>query len=488
MICRTIAYKMAPYDNGCREALLRRVLAFGAGRVFFEQYAEYLKRYGFSLVPFGGKEAAAPGGGRPVFLVCYGLLSARQSEKLASVLASDKETPIVLIDDGRGKVPKDLADRAGSVISAGSPKNALLRALKDCSTLLGLRERQEHLERELMLKSAELSYMQDVAKTLASSDELPKVLKKIMERMRVLVSAEAWAVMLVGGPDRELMVEAEGGASVRHGRKLSVVVGEGAAGLAAERMEPVLVRDAAKEPGMNGPLEKRLARPARSVMCVPITSNKKLLGVAELVNKKGDGFDAGDVALVARLMDHTAIAIERAALYQRMADLVITDDLTKLFNLRYLDRTLEVEIERAARYSHSVALIFMDIDFFKKVNDKHGHLAGSKVLVEVSQLLLQGLRRVDIVARYGGDEFVIVLPQTDQEAARSIAGRLRRSIEKHAFLRHENVSLRITASFGIACYPAHAANREELLRLADEAMYRVKFKTRNGVFVVGEGG
>jgi diguanylate cyclase (GGDEF)-like protein len=126
----------------------------------------------------------------------------------------------------------------------------------------------------------------------------------------------------------------------------------------------------------------------------------------------------------------------------------------------------------------------MDVDHFKRINDSYGHLIGSKVLVEMGQLLLRNLRTVDIVARYGGDEFVFVLPQTTPKSAAQIAERMRKSVEQNTFLKREGYTLKLTASFGVASFPESAKSKEELIKLADEAMYRVKYQTRNAVYAI----
>ena len=243
--------------------------------------------------------------------------------------------------------------------------------------------------------------------------------------------------------------------------------------------------DVSADPRFCSTIDKKIDFKTKSLMCLPIKSRGNLLGVLEIVNKTtNEPFTKDDLDIMMRLVDQAAVAIERALLYQKMAEQSITDDLTKLFNTRYLDRTLEIEITRSKRYKTSLALIFMDLDHFKTVNDNYGHLIGSKLLVETGEILIKCLRTVDIVARYGGDEFVMVLPQTAPQSAIQIAERLRRAIERHVFLKKEGYSLRLTASFGVASYPESAGSKEELLRLADEAMYRVKHQTRNGVYAI----
>jgi diguanylate cyclase (GGDEF)-like protein len=178
-----------------------------------------------------------------------------------------------------------------------------------------------------------------------------------------------------------------------------------------------------------------------------------------------------------------AIAIENAILFQRTEQLTITDDLTKLFNSRYLNLYLSREIKRCKRHGIPLSIIFLDLDGFKSVNDLHGHLAGSATLTEVGTILAQAVRESDILARYGGDEFVVVLPETPAAGALVIAERIRKSIAAHSFLRGQGLEARISASFGIAAYPDHALTPEGLIQKADQAMYRVKERDKNGIEV-----
>lgn len=164
---------------------------------------------------------------------------------------------------------------------------------------------------------------------------------------------------------------------------------------------------------------------------------------------------------------------------------VLRDDLTDAFNRRYLDQYLAEEMERARRYGRPFSLLFFDLDHLKQVNDRYGHLCGSQVLVELVALIQSLLRRSDKIFRFGGDEFVLTLPETDQEGAVRTAHRLRRAIRSHRFEVMEGVEVTLTASFGIATYPDDGATGEALIRHADEAMYLVKSTSRDGVGVKG---
>ncbi len=343
----------------------------------------------------------------------------------------------------------------------------------------------ELLKQENRKTKETLRFFEEISKILTSSLELNEILKAIMKKTNDIIKADAWSVLLVDEESNELVFKNVEGKKKKQVQQMRVKLGEGIAGWVAKEGVPVIVPDVSKESRFSSRIDKVVYSNVKSILSVPIVSKGKTIGVIEMVRKNKDRpFTKEDLDFMLKLVDHAALAIERATLYQKMEELVITDDLTKLFNTRYLHRTLDTEIYRCDRYKTSLSLIFMDVDHFKLINDTYGHLVGSKLLVEIAQLLLKHLRAADIVARYGGDEYVIVLPQTPPEAAARIAERLRKKIEQNLFLKKEGYFIKITASFGVASYPESAKTKEDLLRLADEAMYRIKNTTRNGVYAI----
>jgi diguanylate cyclase (GGDEF)-like protein len=205
-------------------------------------------------------------------------------------------------------------------------------------------------------------------------------------------------------------------------------------------------------------------------IAVPLVCGERILGVLE-GNRPRPAFTKSELAILDALSPPVASALANAVRIGDAERLSQTDDLTKLHNARYLRQFLLNEIRRARRYGSSVAALFLDLDDFKRVNDAHGHLAGSHVLMEMAAVILSSIRDTDAVARYGGDEFVIVLPDTQIDLAGTVAHRIREKIARHYFTAGRNLKLSLTASFGVAAFPEHASSPQQLIAAADTAMY-----------------
>lgn len=226
----------------------------------------------------------------------------------------------------------------------------------------------------------------------------------------------------------------------------------------------------------------------------PLTARNNCLGMVLLFNDPGQTLSPiKNERNILFLEEHAARALDNALRFTVTCDMLYIDELSGLFNYRYLKVALEREIKRADRYANSLSVVFLDLDNFKAVNDTYGHLVGSDLLKELGTLLKKSVREVDVVIRYGGDEYTIILVETGPDIAFQVAERIRRSIENHAFLSRDGYQLHLTASLGFACYPSDTAGVDELLAMADKAMYAGKAAGKNCVYRVagpmaGDGG
>jgi diguanylate cyclase (GGDEF)-like protein len=212
-----------------------------------------------------------------------------------------------------------------------------------------------------------------------------------------------------------------------------------------------------------------------------------LVGLDRVPSSRAPKFTAATEAALLRALEPGAIALDNALRVARAEALSVTDDLTQLYNSRYLSQVLRRETKRASRSGRPLSLLFIDLDGFKSVNDSHGHLYGSRALVEAAGLIRLSARETDVVARFGGDEFALILPDTGSEGAAAVGERIRDRIDAHRFLQGDGLDIHLTVSVGVATLPDVAASTEGLIQAADEAMYHVKEHGKNGIYIAGSG-
>ncbi len=233
-------------------------------------------------------------------------------------------------------------------------------------------------------------------------------------------------------------------------------------------------------------LEIALPSPWEVAWFQPAVNGEDALGAVVLLFTSG--IPELTLPAAGTLARHLGLALRNLGKFAEVEDLVYLDDLTHLFNSRYLELVLEKEFKKPPPpEGKPFSLLFLDLDYFKSVNDTHGHVIGSKLLVEVSRILKGCVRDGDVLCRWGGDEYVALLRGTDSGGALKVAERIRRSVESHKFLAREGFGLQITTCIGVASWPEHAADRATLLDFADRAMYRGKKGTRNIIYMAAKG-
>lgn len=341
------------------------------------------------------------------------------------------------------------------------------------------------LLKELQRTVDELAVFNDIGRTITSSLDIEEVLASIMDRISALLKPKNWSLFLLDEAKQELYFQVfVGSAPPEKIKNVRLKVGEGIAGWVARERKPVWVNDAYDDPRFTPKVDAKTELRTGAILCVPLTYKERVLGVIELIDtEEGGVFREEDLKVLMTIADYAAIAIENARNFKRVQELTVTDDITRLYNSRFMHEVLEHEISRAARYKTELSVIFLDLDHFKTVNDTCGHLNGSKLLHEVAEVIKGRLRKSDFGVRYGGDEFVVLLPQTPKKKAHEVARRLRRAINDNVYLADGKLAepVKLTASFGVASFPTDAKSKEDLLRLADNAMYGIKNSTRDGI-------
>jgi diguanylate cyclase (GGDEF)-like protein len=330
----------------------------------------------------------------------------------------------------------------------------------------------------------DLLVFHELARSLTSSFDLDKILRTILEQMELFIAADLWTLLMLDESTQDLYYAIAAGGEEEAFRDLRVKVGEGAAGWVVQHGETLIVpeADAGEDPRVQGD-GAGAPRKVRSVIALPLRGRKGTYGAIEIYNPDQNKLDDYTIAFLHILADYAAIAIENARDVARIQQLTITDDTTGLYNVRHLYDILGRELDRASRQDLSVSVAFLDLDRFKLVNDAHGHLVGSELLARAGQRIRELSRKQDWCFRYGGDEFVILMPETGKQAALAQANELHRALLETRFRMKNGLQLNVSASVGLATSPFDGRTVHAMIGAADARMYSVKNMGRGQVYV-----
>jgi len=359
----------------------------------------------------------------------------------------------------------------------------LLELLSGRSALkLASLQQQQATERERSL-SGRLVAMISALSLAENSDEL---FAQIVEMAAELLGATSGSLMLLSEEGDELLIKASKGMNPALARSMNLRLGAGIAGRVARSGFPLLVTDIEKDRRTASPNRPRFR--TKSFLSVPLKLRERTIGVLNLADKEHEGvFSESDLGCLTAFADHAALMSERVRAFERtsfLEELAVTDPLTGLYNRRLLEKRLDEELNRSRRQRLGFSLLLIDLDNFKTYNDLCGHLAGDQALKKTASLLQGSAREMDVVTRYGGEEFCVLLPGTAKKESLFVAERIRRGIESEPFHREKELPLgRLTTSVGVASFPEDGESASELLRSADIALYQAKAEGRNRIIL-----
>src|ERR1700738_3555021 len=321
------------------------------------------------------------------------------------------------------------------VAGQGNSRNRVPLSTEESKQFAGIDRRRNPAASPEKREAGEVAVFQELGKALTSSLQRDQVLRTIMEKIDEFLRPDNWSLLLLDETTQELYFELAVGKVSQALKDVRIKMGQGIAGWVAQHGEIVIVPDTSKDTRFFGRVDEKTKMETRSIVAVPVRFRDTCLGVIELINCVGpDGFDSRDLKLLEALSDFAAIALENARHVKRIHELTITDDCTSLYNARHMAVILDTEIYRSQRYNYEFSLVFIDLDRFKQVNDTHGHLIGSRLLAEIGTSLKTHCRLIDFAFRYGGDEFVLLLPQTSKENAMNVARRVHRLVSRTKWL------------------------------------------------------
>jgi len=276
-----------------------------------------------------------------------------------------------------------------------------------------------------------LSSFVDVEVGIAAVKTINEVINRVMEKIGEIFAPVNWSLLLTDKKTKKLYFKLIVGKNASKLKNKRIPKEENITNKVVKTGQPILIEDVQKDPKLSNRIDKITGFKAKSIIGVPLKLNDKIIGVIQLINKKNKKpFSQAEIKILTTIADYAATAIENVYYLSSLKNLANIDSLTGVYNKSNFDKQLNKEIERYKRYNHGFSLIIIDINDFKKINDQHGNSVGDNILKNLARILKKNTRTVDIVARYGGDEFVILLPHTKKRDAENVCKRITKNIEQ----------------------------------------------------------
>jgi diguanylate cyclase (GGDEF)-like protein len=322
------------------------------------------------------------------------------------------------------------------------------------------------------------------SKALAGVYDMETLLTAVLERINAIIPAKNWSLLLIDPKTRELYFAVVVGVASEAVKDIRLKPGEGIAGAVVQTGQALFIPDVSADPRFCSKVDIITGFDTRSIIAQPLIVRGEVIGVFEVVNVEDETlFRAKYFPHLAILADYVAIAVDNVRNLQKLHARTFIDEVTGFYNTRYLIQKLDRLIPQLLNRGDHFSLVFLDLDNFKAVVDRYGHLRGAKILGEVAWVIHREMGPDDSIVRYGGDEFIILLPRRSQGEALEVTRHLRRSLNANPFLQDEGLEIQLTASYGIATMPEDAQDRETLLLIADQALFGSKREGRDRIML-----
>lgn len=381
--------------------------------------------------------------------------------------------PLLALHKGVGAIGEGRFDHRID-IKTGDEIEALAEEFNNMA--VSLEDAKKELDRRLL----ELFTLYNISKVLNTTFETEQLLVRLVRNISKNLDIHRVMIMLLDERTQELYSASFTGFEKEGLKEVRRKIGEGLYGLVVQTGTGRLIKDVDSELGLAK--VDILSPDIRSILAVPFGRRDRTLGLLCAFKDRPGMFEWYDLEFFRAVSEQVGVALENTRLYQETKLQAITDGLTGLYNHRFFRERLEIEIERTGRYNHSLSLILLDVDHFKHYNDTHGHPQGDELLRELADLLQKSIRKSDLACRYGGEEFVLILPETGKETALSLAERIRKAISEHPFPFKETQPMgALTVSIGVSTFPIDSNGIDGLIKKADDALYNAKTEGRNRV-------